>query len=117
MLKRFAVVMHDWRKPGKRVDVHNLWHGYNWVSLSNGYVLLVGNIHPTRVMTVERHPKVLLLPSLFSSKTIFEHAEEQRKSSFCIPLRECLALQPQHQMLHLAEIAHQLHGRIFALDV
>lgn len=117
VLRRFAVVMHDWSNTGKQIDVHNLWHAYHWVALTSGYVLLVGNLHPTRVLTLERHPKVLLLPSLFSSKTVFEHAEEQRKSPFCIPLRECLSLQPEHRMLHLAEIAHTLHGRIFALDV
>jgi hypothetical protein len=113
-MRRFAVVKHD----GKGViPVHHLLADYHWTTLDTEHVLLLGQVHPTSVHDLDHHPAVLLMPSLFSSKCIFQHADERGKSDFCIPLRECLSLQPQHQAMHLAEIAHDLHGRIFALDV
>lgn len=116
-MHRFAVVKHDWSNKFGRVPIHHLLGEYHWASLDEGHVLLLGYVHPPRIMTLDKHPDCLLMPSLFSTKTVFAHAEERQKSHFCLPLVMHMSLQPHHQVMHLAEIAHAMHGKIFALDV
>jgi hypothetical protein len=115
-MKRFAVIAHPYQE-GFPTDVHKLLRNYHFESLDEEHLLVLCDIHPSKLDAVDFHPKVLLMPSLYSSKTIHSHAHGRNKSTHYLTLNKCLGLEPEHTAIHLAERAHDLYGRKFALDV
>lgn len=115
-MKRFAVIRHPVNEGFPR-EIHGLLRNYHYESLDEEHIIVLCDVHPSHLDQVDQHEKVLLMPSLYSSKTIHAHATGRNKSTHYLSLSKRLGLTPEHSAVHLAERAHEIYGRKFALDV
>ena len=113
-MRRFAVVKHN-PAAVKALSMHGALASYHWETLDSEHVLLLTSIHVSTVGALDAHPDVLLLPSIYSSRTLGDHAAARGKHTHLLSLGR-LGINGTHKTVHLAEAAYEVFGAKFALD-
>lgn len=115
-MKRFAVVEHD-GVTDFPPDIHKLLRNYHWEQLDTEHVIALCDVHAVHIDELGAHPKVLLMPSLYSSQNLGTVAARRNKQAHLVSLNQRMAVEDFHSAWDLADFAQQHFGQKFALDV
>jgi hypothetical protein len=118
--QRYMIVEHSSEKEASKhfndmvVPIHTMLATYHWARLDDSHVFLTGYYEISMHDRLHQHPKVSVLPSASSAKTLNAHLTT--KNNHWQALSRKLSLDSSATTQDAIEAAESMFGAVFSLE-